>query len=204
MNAVPSQKVLRRLHYPTSCRINVCRAMPAWRSTAVRSSLTSAGSASRVPRRTTVTWRPPRTSSRRSRATPRPPGSRTSLVSRTAVRCRAATTSAPSSRRSRHHSREDISCLDLAVPTPGLKDARSTEQRMRIAREGIELRHCHPEFLFASEAISQDCLRDILERDTGEELDPTYQCSGLNQLHLHVFEPCLSQQARKAWAYVWI
>src|SRR5262249_34054254 len=30
------------------------------------------------------------------------------------------------------------------------------------------------------------------------------QCSGLNQLHLHVFEPCLSQQARKAWAYVWI
>src|SRR5262245_45598819 len=73
---------------------------------------------------------------------------------------------------------------------------------MRIAREGIELFHCRPEFLFASEVISHDCLRDILERDTGEELDPTYQCSGLNQLHLHVFEPCLSQQARKAWAYV--
>src|SRR5262245_18209280 len=101
-------------------------------------------------------------------------------------------------------SRGDISCLDLAVPTPGLKDARSTEHRMRIAREGIELSHRRPEFLFAGEVISHDCLRDILERDTGEELDPTYQCSGLNQLHLHVFEPCLSQQARKAWAYVWI
>src|SRR5262245_66019465 len=92
---------------------------------------------------------------------------------------------------------EDISCLDLAVPTPGLKDARSTEHRMRIAREGIELSRRRPEFLFAGEVISHDCIRDILEGDTGEELDPTYQCSGLKQLHLHFLEHYILQQTRK-------
>src|SRR5437762_2747839 len=99
--------------------------------------------------------------------------------------------------------REDISFLDISVPPPGLKNAWSTEHCMRIAREGIELFYCLPEFLFASEVISHYRLRDILERDTGEQLDAAYQGGGLNHLHLHIFEPCFPQQSRKAWADVW-
>src|SRR5262245_31081079 len=75
---------------------------------------------------------------------------------------------------------------------------------MRIARERIEFLYCLPEFLFTGEAIAHDSLRDILERDTGEEFDPTFQGCGVNQLHSHLFEPCLPQQTRKTWADVWI
>jgi hypothetical protein len=95
-----------------------------------------------------------------------------------------------------------VTCESRRHPAPDLKDARSTQYRVRIARERIELVDGLVQLLFGGEAIREHRVGDVLQSDTEKKFDPALERSGVNEVESNIFEACLPEQLWKAGADV--
>jgi hypothetical protein len=63
---------------------------------------------------------------------------------------------------------------------------------VRITRERVELFDRLAELLLRGEVIVEYGFGDVLQSDTSEKFDATLERSGVNQLHLDIFESGLA------------